>query len=249
MAWEDARANREKVAFMLANANVQRGDLVVLPEMFDTGFSFRVERTNDASGETLAFLAEMAERFGVTIQGGRTLVPAAGGLARNVMSVAAPGKGTICEYAKIHPFQREGDYFQGDSVVTTYEWEEAQLSICPAICYDLRFPELFRLGLLKGAQAFAIGACWPAVRAHHWRALLIARAIENQAFVFGVNRTGADPMTTYSGGTIAIGPKGDVLGELDHAERVLSVDVNAADVTQWREAFRAWRDIKLIQPA
>jgi predicted amidohydrolase len=138
----------------------------------------------------------------------------------------------------------------------TYAWTQAggdpvtgtgarALTVCPAVCYDLRFPELFRRGLLAGAGAFAIGANWPAARAAHWRALLVARAIENQAFVLGVNRTGSDPHLVYAGGSIALGPKGEVLGELGATPGVLTVEIDPLAVREWRDTFPAWKDARL----
>ena len=162
------------------------------------------------------------------------------------MTIVAPGQRVLAEYAKIHPFQREAERFESGRSVEVFAWDAAGLTVCPAICYDLRFPELFRMGLQKGAQAFTVGACWPTVRVHHWRALLMARAIENQAYAFGVNRVGKDPMTSYCGGTIAVGPKGDVLGELGDVEGVLSVPVAREEVEGWRGAFFAWKDARLL---
>lgn len=247
LSWEDPNANFARVREMVAAAGVAEGDLVVLPEMFDTGFSFNLARTADARGETLAFLSDFARELRATVHGGRTIVNSAGkGL--NLASVHGP-EGLLCEYAKIHPFSfgRESEFFIGGMEVACYDWTSraGTLRVCPAVCYDLRFPELFRVGLTRGAEAFAIGANWPAARAHHWRALAVARAIENQAFVFAVNRTGSDPHLTYAGGSIVVGPKGDALGELKDEERVLSVDVRAADVSEWRATFPAWRDGKI----
>jgi predicted amidohydrolase len=121
------------------------------------------------------------------------------------------------------------------------------LKVCPAICYDLRFPELFRRGLLMGAEVFAIGSNWPANREFHRRALSIARAIENQAFVLSVNRTGRDPGLEYPGGTLAISPRGEVLGELGSEEGVMSVEIDPGDVRRWRSVFPAWRDHRLLE--
>jgi omega-amidase len=124
------------------------------------------------------------------------------------------------------------------------------LKVAPAICYDLRFPELFRTATLKHhTGVFALGACWPVSRQHHWRALAIARAIENQAYMLAVNRTGRDPKLEYAGGTIAVTPKGDVLGELGPEPGVLSVPVNPREVRRWREKFPALGDVRLVAPA
>ncbi|CAG0968176.1 omega-amidase [Phycisphaerales bacterium] len=254
IAWESPEANRETVRTLLDRAEVAPGDFVLLPEMFDTGFSFNIETTSDMRGETLVFLSELAQDLKVCVQGGRTVAPCHRCTGRNVMTALAPGEREaklLCEYAKIHPFGGEGERIEGGREVLTYRWEGAGLTVCPAICYDLRFPEVFRAGLKKGAEMYAVGACWPAVRKEHWRTLLIARAIENQAFVLGCNRVGKDPGPPaaagleYAGGSIVVGPKGEVLGELGPVEDVLSVEVDAARVREWRGAFPAWKDARL----
>lgn len=245
LAWEDPGANFRQVERALDQADPDPGDLVLLPELFDTGFSFRTEKNADSEGRTLRFLLELAEDLGITIQGSRTLRPCDCDKAFNVATVAGPDGSPLAEYRKVHPFTfgREPEFFAGGSEVLTYPWND--LTVCPAICYDLRFPELFRAGLAKGAQLFALGANWPSARQHHWRALAIARAIENQAFVLAVNRTGSDPHLHYAGGSIAIGPKGDILGELGDAPGTLSVEIDPEILHTWRSTFPAWKDRRL----
>lgn len=252
LAWEDKPRNFNTVETLLARAAPDPGDLVILPEMFDTGFSFNTPRTADHDGSTATFLTNLARERRLWVQGARTLHESHSPKATNRALVVGPDGRSICDYAKIHPFTfgKEADHFMGGSDIATYRWGGPDGPIvCPAICYDLRFPELFRLGLLKGAEIFAVAANWPDARHAHWRALLIARAIENQAIVLGVNRTGRDPALTYAGGSIAIGPKGDVLAELGPEQAVLSVPVDITHVRQWRATFPAWRDLKLIHPA
>lgn len=251
IAWEDAPANFRRVADLLGRGRVGPGDLVLLPEMFDTGFSLNVEATADAGG-TLAFLASVARDNKAYVQGGRT-VAGPGGRATNRATAVAPDGTVVCDYRKVHPFSfgREPERFDGGDEVVTYDWAGSAgpgggLKVCPAVCYDLRFPELFRIGLLKGSEAYAVGANWPESRRAHWRALLVARAIENQAFVLGVNRTGRDPNLAYAGGSIAVGPRGDVLGELGPEEGVLSVEIKPRELRAWRETFPAWKDARLL---
>lgn len=252
IAWEDPEANHAKVRQLLDAADLAPGDLVLLPEMFATGFSFNISRTQDIDQSTLAFLRGIASDRRVVVLGGRVLpaTPATG--ARNVMTVVgSEGVGVIGEFAKIHTFPTETGTYEPGREVMTFRWAGAGLTVCPAICYDLRFPELFRLGLQKGAEAFAVGACWPVVRQHHWRALLVARAIENQAYVLGCNRVGSEPgalgqRVEYAGGSIVVSPRGDVVAELGDAEGVLSAEIDAEQVHAWRRTFRAWRDITLI---
>jgi len=247
IAWEDKPSNRETVRTLVSGAKPDRGDLVLLPEMFDTGFSLNTGATADTGDETLSSLENLASDFGVWVQGGRTV--AGDPLATNRAVVVGPDGTLLDEYAKIHPFTfgREPERFTGGDRVMIYSWGAPgdALVVCPAVCYDLRFPELFRDGLALGAEVYAIGANWPAPRQAHWRALAIARAIENQAFVLAVNRTGSDPHLDYLGGSIAVDPTGEILGELRDEVAVLSVEIDPVRVRAWRDTFPAWRDARL----
>lgn len=249
IVWEEPKPNFRRVEALLSTTDIQPGDLILLPEMFATGFSLRTDITADAHGETLGFLQELARQHGCFVQGGRTVCEPGAVKARNVMSVVDPTGEVVCEYAKIHPFSfgREPEQFAGGERVEAWAWQVdgAESIVCPAICYDLRFPELFRIGASRGAEVFALGACWPAARLDHWRTLALARAIENQAFVLAVNRTGDDPHLHYAGGTIAVGPKGEVLGELGAEEGVLRVELDMDRLRTWRAAFPALDDLKL----
>jgi predicted amidohydrolase len=259
IVWEDPDANYALVDEMLSGVDVERGDLVVLPELFDTGFSLNVDRTADTDGRTLGYIKRLASRFGATVHGGRTVLADDGQMGLNRAEVVSASGDVIASYDKIHPFSygREPERFAAGARVVTCRWARGRggdtggdsegearggAVLCPAVCYDLRFPELFRAGLDMGAEVFALGANWPAARADHWRALCIARAIENQAFVLGVNRVGNDPKLAYAGGTIAVDPRGRVLGELGDEAGVLSVGVDLAELRAWRDEFPAWRD-------
>jgi len=255
IAWEDREANFAKVRDMLDQVIPAPGDLIVLPEMFDSGFSLNTERTADSQNVTAHFLLDLAREHQVVVHGGRTVLPTGSETgqsghpkAENRAFIARPD-GSSIEYAKIHPFSfgREHERFQGGSTVLTFPWTvgETSLTVCPAVCYDLRFPELFREGLRQGAEVFVLGANWPAARHEHWRALLIARAIENQAYVIGVNRCGSDPHLEYAGGSMAIDPRGRILAELDDTEQQASVEIDPAVLRSWREDFPAWRDRRL----
>jgi predicted amidohydrolase len=260
IVWEDRAANHRLVEVMLDGVGVRSGDLIVLPELFDVGFSLNLGAAPDKEDETLRFLLQLADDLGVTVHGGRAVHPCDCDKALNLATVTrgadVPGAEAgrepvvLCEYAKVHPFSygREGESYRGGEGLASYEWlaPDGRLSVCPAVCYDLRFPELFRIGAARGAEAFVIGANWPAARQAHWRALLIARAIENQAVVLGVNRCGRDPHLAYAGGTIAVSAKGAVLGELGEEPGVLSVEVDPGEIRSWREAFPALRDMRLI---
>jgi predicted amidohydrolase len=252
ITWENRHLNFQAVRGLLAHAPINPHDLVVLPELFDTGFSLNVAATHDHDSSTLQFIQSLATDLKVYAMGGRTVLPDGATHAHNRMSIIAPSGVQVAEYSKIHPFTfgREPEAFVGGDTVVTFDWSDEAgnvLRVNPAICYDLRFPELFRLGLKQGAEVIALGANWPRTRQEHWRTLLIARAIENQAFVLGTNRTGDDPYLSYIGGSIAIDPKGRILGELGSEVGVLSVEIDPQVVRTWRHDFPAWRDLRLMR--
>jgi omega-amidase len=122
--------------------------------------------------------------------------------------------------------------------------------IAPTICYDLRFPELYRHAVLAGADLITVIASWPAPRIAHWRALLIARAIENQAFVVAVNRVGTDPDHEYGGESLIVSPQGEILAEAGPNTAVISADIDPRTTASWRTAFPALRDHRtdLLKP-
>lgn len=256
--WEDKDANFDKTRRALAGPEklvdergVVPGDLVVLTEMFDTGFSFKVETTADTDERTLKFLQKLARELKAYVQGSRTLV-GPDGRGRNMATVVGPRGELVAEYAKVHPFSygRETEFFSGGEEVVTFEWSSngsgQRAVVCPSVCYDLRFPELYRAGMLKGAEVLALGSNWPARREGQRDALAIARAIENQAYVLVVNRAGSDPHLSYLGGSIAVSPKGEVLGKLGDVEGVLSVEIDMPTLRAWRQEFPVWKDLKLL---
>lgn len=252
--WEDAPRNRRRVVELLSVSPPSPGDLVLLAELYESGFSLNTARIAD-TGSGLRFLIELASAFGVTVQAGRCVI-GSDGLARNHMTaVGAAGSEVpevLADYAKIHLFSfgREPESYAPGHEVVTYRWGTGDDAVIvgPSVCYDLRFPELSRVQACRGAEVLAVGANWPAPRHEHWTALLRARAIENLAIVAGVNRTGDDPFLSYRGGSVVFGPRGEVLGELSDEEGVLSVTIDPSSVRGWRREFGALADIRLIGP-
>jgi omega-amidase len=241
IAWEEKASNHARIEALLKQATVRPGDFVLLPELGDTGFSLDLGRiVDDRSAE---WAAAMAKRSGTFLQHGF-----AGrgdeGMGRNIMGLFGPDGRGLGEYHKVHPFGygRESAFYRGGDRLVLRKCGDA--TVCPLICYDLRFPELWRLAALSGAEVFTIGASWPSVRQNHWRSLLIARAIENQAYVVSVNRTGRDPNLAYSGGSMVVSPKGEIIVEAGAEERVLSADVDVNAVRSWRKEFPALVDTK-----
>jgi len=250
IAWENKPTNHERVRSIIEHHGIAPGGLIVLPELFDVGFTLSIDAACDDDGRTLGYLKQLASDTGCTIHGSRAIRADEPGKAFNCACITFPDGREPVEYRKVHPFSygREAESYNGGDSIGSYDWLAGDdlLAVCPAVCYDLRFPELFRQGFMQGAGAFVLGANWPSPRANHWRTLLIARAIENQGFVMGVNRCGNDPHLPYAGGSIAIGAKGEVLGELGGGEGVLSVDVDPDAIRAWRAEFPARMDIRLL---
>lgn len=247
IAWERKRSNHDRVLRLLERAAISAGDLILLPEMFDTGFSLNVNLTADGDGMSQGFLADLARSTGCYVQGGITVLREGRQMARNRSLTLRPDGSVLATYDKIHPFSygREPERFEGGNQVMPFHLPEARLTVCPSVCYDLRFPELFRVGLDHGAAMFTVIANWPAPRRTHWRTLLEARAIENQAIVAAVNRTGSDPHLAYAGDSMVVGPRGEILVDAGESEGVYSCELDGASVGRWRREFPAWRDRKL----
>ena len=241
--WEDKPANYARVRAMVASAGLAPGSLLVLPEMFATGYSMAAERVaEEPGGPTFAFRSELAARHAVHVVGG-VAVRAPDGRARNeAVAFAADGR-LVAPYAKMHLFTYAGehDHYAPGDAVATFDWSGC--AVAPAVCYDLRFPELFRRAAGGGEQLFVVIANWPVAREPHWLALLRARAIENQAYVVGVNRVGtAGDGTEHVGDSRIVSPTGELLATAAGVETVLVADVDAAEVAATRDRFRFLAD-------
>jgi omega-amidase len=246
IVWEDKAATFDRVRRLLDAAPPQRGDLVVLPEMFSTGFSMNVAGIQEGADRPAErFLESLARAYECYVLGGVVNL-AADGRGLNQAVAFAPDGQQIVRYDKIHPFTlgEESNHYTGGGALQLFEW--AGLKVCPQVCYDLRFPETFRRATREGAELFVVIANWPSYREHHWTTLLAARAIENLAFVIGVNRCGTDPKHPYPGRTQIVDPKGAVLADAGPREGVVAAPLDPAAVATWRKAFPALTDIKSL---
>ena len=207
IVWEDPAANFAALAPRVEAAAADGARLVVLAEMFSTGFSMRSDVIAEpADGASATWLVEQASRHGVWI-GGSIPERRDGTLPTNTFVLAAPD-GTTHRYAKVHPFSyaREHEHYAAGDRVDTIDVDGVRVT--PFICYDLRFVDLF-WDAAAATDLYLVPANWPAARRHHWCTLIRARAIENQASVVGVNRVGSAGRLDYVGDSCILDPLGD----------------------------------------
>jgi omega-amidase len=243
IAWENREVNFTKVRAMLRSAKPQAGSLVVLPEMFSTGFSMNcLTVLEDDGGPTMQFVRGMAREFNVTVLAGIALRRADGIGQNGAVAVNADGE-ILCRYFKIHPYSHgheEKALLAGDQVIT-FKWNDG--IVAPSICYDSRFPEIYRLAAKRGAQIFALLSNWGNERIVHWPTLVKARAIENQAYFIACNRMGNDPGVSYSGQSMIVDPRGNVLAEAGERECVIGAKIDLPALLSYRRDFPALRDM------
>ena len=245
IVWHDREANFERLAPKIAGAAASGAGLVLLTETFSTGFSFDTPGIGEPQGgPSSTFLVEQAARHGVWVGGScPELDPASpGGDERpsNTFVLAGPG-GVVHRYRKIHPFSHAGEerYVRAGTDFVTVEVEGVRLSLF--VCYDLRFSDEF-WALAPDTDAYLVVANWPEKRRLHWSTLLHARAIENQAYVVGVNRVGSGGGLDYSGDSAIVDPLGEVLASGARVETVLLADIDTDHVASTREHFRFMQD-------
>ncbi len=249
IAWEDKAANFATVRRLLAAAPPEKHSLVVLPEMFATGFSMNTALVaENPGGETGQFLARTAKEFGVCLVAG---VAARGsdGHPRNTALAFSPDGNALASYAKMHPFTPggEADHYTPGEHPVAFRWNGCTVS--PFACYDVRFPEVFRAAVTAHrTELIVVIANFPEKRILHWVRLLQARAIENQACVIGVNRIGRDPYYTYNGRSIIVDPNGDILADAGSREGCISARLDLAGLRKYREGLPFLADMKSRAP-
>ncbi len=235
ISWENSAATRERVTPMIAEAAAGGARLIALTEMYATGFSMRPERVaEDEGGPNEQFLLEQAALHDAYLLAS-IAQRGADGQYRNNAVVAAPD-GTVQRYAKIHPFSFSGEhehYAAGDKFLTV-DIDGLRMSVF--VCYDLRFADEF-WARADETDLYVVVANWPEPRRDHWRLLLRARAVENQAYLLGVNRVGNAKHLAHVGDSAVIDPMGRTLAEASVGEAVVTADIDSATVSAIRSAL------------
>jgi len=234
IAWEEPEENIDRAGQAVVRAVGAGADLIVLPEMFATGFTMKAERAVESTEIARTFLSELARRAGVHLLGG--YAEPAGGLPRNACSTFDPTGEEVLHYQKIHPFTLAGEekHYDGGAALATVM--VGGVRVTPLICYDLRFPEPFRIAAER-TDLFVVIANWPAKRSHAWRTLLMARAAENQCYVLGVNRVGEGGGEPHSGDSMLVDPFGNAIATASREPTIVVGEVDPARVADARERF------------
>jgi len=246
IAWEDKASNFENVRQLMGKAAPAKDSLVVLPEMFATGFSMNAVAESQG-GETEQFLVSLAREHHVCIIAGAAML-GKDGRPRNQALVFSPVGETLARYSKMRPFAPGGEakhYSAGDTPAA-FEWRGWTVS--PFVCYDLRFPEIFRVATaIHRPHLFTVIANWPQRRVHHWLRLLQARAIENQAWVVGVNRCGRDPDHVYNGRSVIVDPHGEIVADAGEGEGRIGHRLDLAALQTYRADLPFLADMRSVR--
>jgi predicted amidohydrolase len=238
LAWQDPAANRHRLATHFRGL-IGRTDVVVLPEMFSTGFSMDAgSLAEDMDGPTVGWMREEAAALGCVITG--SLIIREQGSCYNRLVWARPD-GSTAHYDKRHLFRiaNEQDHYAPGARRLVVEFKGWR--VCPMICYDLRFPVWSRS---RGDYDLLLYvANWPQRRAHAWSTLLRARAIENLSYVVGVNRIGKDGNgATYAGDSVALDFLGQSLSSEGGGDRVETAVLDLESLRAHRQGFPAHLD-------
>jgi predicted amidohydrolase len=241
IVWERPDENFERLAPMIASAVSDNARLVVLTEMYSTGFSMHTDDIAEpVDGPSARFLAAQAAQHGVWVCGSIPERVSGQDLPFNQLVLAGPG-GALHRYAKIHPFSygREHEHYASGDRFLTVDIEGVRTSLF--VCYDLRFADEF-WGLAGATDLYVVVANWPQARREHWITLLRARAIENQAYVVGVNRVGQGGKLEYAGDSMIIDPLGVVLADAGAREGIIAADIDPRRVQEVRKKFPFLQD-------
>lgn len=235
-AWnspEKTLSDAERAGAMAARAHA---DLLCFPEQFATGWDpAATTHVEDENGIIVTRLRDLARNYGIAVVG--SFREAYTPLPRNTAIAIGPDGSILARYAKIHLFSPGGEHeaFSPGERIATFSVAGMRFGI--AICYDLRFPELFSAYSRAGVEAVLVPAAWPCRRIDHWELLIRARALENQFFVAGTCTTGKTPVEQYCGHSITAGPGGEILSRAGTGVECMTTSLDADAIREARAAL------------
>ncbi|BCJ86923.1 carbon-nitrogen family hydrolase [Effusibacillus dendaii] len=237
--------NYQKAQHFLKEAMAQNPDMIIFPEMWNTGYALeQADEVADIDGKrTRELFSEFAKQHHVTIVGGSVLYKdSQSGDVTNTMLVFDEKGNEVIRYDKLHLFRLMDEhlYLKAGNAFGLFDYKGT--TVGTMICYDLRFPFLFRKLVGSGAKLLINTAQWPSARVDHWRTLVISRAIENQSYMIAVNRCGTSRDTAFPGNSMVVDPWGEVLLEGDSNEQIYFVDIDLAKVDAIRKRIPVFDD-------
>jgi omega-amidase len=242
-AWEEPEKTLIKAETFIRHAADCGAKLICFPEQFATGWDPQPHKNiQDIHGSIISSLRAYAKEYRIGILG--SYREAHDPLPKNT-AVAIDRDGRIlARYAKMHLFsfchEHEANSPGVDLGIFTFD----SLTCGIAICYDLRFPELFRLYAQNGVHAVFVLAAWPQSRIRHWELFVTARAAENQMYILGVNTTGKTPVDQYAGASMTADPHGTIISRADEAEQLLFSEIDPEEVERTKTTFPVEKDRK-----
>lgn len=239
----DPKENFIQVEKKIREAAFKGASLVVLPEMWNTGYDLtRLTEIADREGqETKELFSRLSKELTIHIVGGSVSTKKGDGFYNTMYVTNSLGE-LVAEYDKAHLFKLMDEhlYLEAGGQKNLFKLDGIEMG--GIICYDLRFPEWTRAHTLNGAKIMFIPAQWPANRIDHWKTLLQARAIENQCIVVAVNRIGKDPNNIFNGNSMVVGPWGEILWLGESEETVQLVELNTSEIQEVRERIPVFLD-------
>jgi predicted amidohydrolase len=239
--WEDPEKTLVRAETFIRHAADCGAKLICFPEQFATGWDPRPHKhIQDINGSIISTLKVYAREYRIGILG--SFREAHDPLPKNtVVAISREGR-ILARYAKMHLFsfcrEHEGNSPGTDLGIFSFD----SLACGIAICYDLRFPELFRIYAQKGVHTVFVPAAWPQSRARHWELFITARAAENQMYILGVNTTGKTPVDLYEGASMTADPHGTIISRANEAEQLLFSEIDPGEVDRTRDAFPVEKD-------
>jgi predicted amidohydrolase len=243
-AWEDKTYNKKQIENLLKSFN-EKISLLIFPEMTLTGFTMQAKKFAELpDGESFKYFAGIAAKLNSDLMAG-IIEEKEDNYYNTLIHISSSGE-LAASYRKMHPFSvsTENIYFQRGKKIVTSAVKNFKAGL--SICYDLRFPELYRYYAKERVDILINIANWPVERIDHWRTLLKARAIENQCYSVGVNRTGNDPKLRYNGFSSVYDPSGNEIISVESREGIFITDISAENVRDIREKLPFLNDIHLI---
>ncbi len=242
--WENPNESINTIKKMFGS-NLDKFDLIIFPELTLTGFTMNSKKfSEELDGISTQFFMNLAiEQKSNVIAG--LIELSKEGTFNSLIHIDPIGL-IIARYRKIHPFSFAGEdkYYKASEEIVVTKINNVKIGL--SICYDLRFPELYRLHIKQNAEVIVNIANWPVTRIDHWRTLLKARAIDNQCFMIGVNRIGEDPYNQYNGYSSIFDPMGNELVSVSNEEKIIYYEIDLNEVAKVRNKLPFLKDMKLI---